>query len=109
MRSLGKEFFMSLITTITKLITEKLREKEPFQFPKHFRCICLICLLLRHLQHLLCLLLQALSNAGLWPECHAALLEAGAADALLSLLLPEDSYYYTAQVREYLSTVHAST
>ena len=47
------------------------------------------------LQHLLCLVLQALACIAMTPTYHQALSDADVPDTLMQLLLPSDEWYYT--------------
>ena len=53
------------------------------------------------LQHLLCLLLQALASVAVTPAFHAALTSADLPDTLVQLLLPSDEWYYTNHSTKY--------
>ena len=53
------------------------------------------------LQHLLCLLLQALASIALNPHYHQALNDADISDMLMQLLLPSDEWYYTNHSTKY--------
>ena len=57
--------------------------------------------LLFPLQHLLCLLLQALACIAMNPVHHPALTEADLPDTLMQLLLPSDEWYYTNHSTKY--------
>ena len=57
------------------------------------------------LQHLLCLLLQALACLALNPALHAPLNEAEVSDMLMQLLLPSDEWYYTNHSTKYAKFV----
>jgi phosphatidylinositol phospholipase C epsilon len=56
-------------------------------------------------QHLLCLLLQALACVAMNPSFHTALNEAEVADMLMQLLLPSDEWYYTNHSTKYAKFV----
>lgn len=53
------------------------------------------------MQHLLCLLLQALASIALNPHYHQALNDADISDMLMQLLLPSDEWYYTNHSTKY--------
>ena len=52
-------------------------------------------------QHLLCLVLQAVACIALSPAHHAALCDADTPDTLMQLLLPSDEWYYTNHSTKY--------
>ena len=53
------------------------------------------------MQHLLCLVLQAVACIALSPAHHAALSDADTPDTLMQLLLPSDEWYYTNHSTKY--------
>jgi len=52
-------------------------------------------------QHLLCLVLQAVACIALNPAHHSALNDADTPDTLMQLLLPSDEWYYTNHSTKY--------